>query len=147
MPRTLIAAPALLATLTLLSPGRAVTGSPEGASGKMVLDGVEEGLRKYRTQRNESIRARHLEKLSETLDPRVMIAMGEALTDSSQEVRRAAADIIFYRYIGAVTLTVPSPEQVEKCARQWWVKNEGEIHRWWVESEVRLRRRATQSLR
>jgi hypothetical protein len=146
MPRTFAAA-VLLAALALLPPGTALAGPPEGASGKMVQDDVADGLRKYKLQRNESNRARQLKKLSEIIDARVMMAVGESLTDTSQEVRRAAADVVFFRYAGGCVLRViPPPEQVEKGARQWWVRYEAEIRRWRadVENEADLRRRAAQ---
>jgi hypothetical protein len=137
--------PAIMMLLVVLAEGspRAVAGPPPAAPGKMVLDDVEDGLRKYRSERNESSRARRLQKLSGILDPRVMMAMAEALTDSSQEVRRAAAEGIFFGYAGGcVLLVIPPPEQVEKYAHQWWGRFEAEVRQWWREDELELRRRA-----
>jgi hypothetical protein len=76
MSRTTYALLPLLALLVL--PAQVVAGLPEGASRKTVLDEVEDGLRKYRKEKDEEKRYRLLEKLAPTKDARVAIAIMEA---------------------------------------------------------------------
>jgi hypothetical protein len=60
MPKTLLV---LLAVLALLSPSKAVAGPPEGVSGKMELDKVEDGLRQYRKATSLAVRIKWLKTL------------------------------------------------------------------------------------
>jgi hypothetical protein len=57
-----------------------LAGPPQGASGKMVLDEVAEGLRKYRNEKDLERRVHRLDKLAETHDPRVDVILGEMLS-------------------------------------------------------------------
>ncbi len=75
MPRAFAAALPLLATLAMLSPGKALAGPPQGVSGKMVLDEVSEGLRKYRRETDGKKRIKWLTKLAPSRDPRVKAAL------------------------------------------------------------------------
>ncbi len=49
--------------LALALPGKAVAGPPEGVSGRMVLDEIEYGLWKFRTEKNERKRIWWLDRL------------------------------------------------------------------------------------
>ena len=84
MLRTFAVVP-LLAVLAvaLTLPGTALAGPPKGVSGKMALDEVADGLRKYRMETDPHLRIERLRRLSRTRDPRVGIALGEALSDDS----------------------------------------------------------------
>ncbi len=72
---TLLRLVAGLALLTLLVPVSAIAGPPEGASTRLVLDEVSEGLRQYRKESAPEQRLRRLEKLAATGDPRVYVAL------------------------------------------------------------------------
>ena len=73
----------LLLVLALALP--ALAGPPEGVSGKMVFtDEVAEGLRKYRQEKDATHRLAWLEKLAPLRDPRVAIALGDAM-DSAED--------------------------------------------------------------
>src|SRR5689334_6900801 len=86
-----------LSLLTLLPPPQAVASPPEKASGKMVLDKVADGLRRYRTEVDGWRRAQCLCDLVNlrdrsractdllSYDPRVIVALGEALYTDSPE--------------------------------------------------------------
>jgi len=74
MPRMIAAVLLLLFAL-----GQAVAGPPEKSSAKMVLDEVADGLRKYRKEQDTEKRIRWLKKLAPTKDPRVAVALGDAL--------------------------------------------------------------------
>ena len=67
----------LLTVLALTLPGEAIAGPPEGVSGKMVLDEVAEGLRRFRRDEDWIKRLRLLERLAPTQDPRVAVLLGE----------------------------------------------------------------------
>jgi hypothetical protein len=144
MPRTLTAA-VLLALLALLTPGEAVAGPPEGASGKMVFDEVADGLRQYRKATSLAVRIKWLEKLTPTRDPRVVIAICEAFEAGTQWWGR-----------------VPPPDKMDEeklgdtARRLQWVNfvptygffcgNGLDVHLldWWKKNEADLRRRAAQ---
>jgi hypothetical protein len=58
-------------------------------------------------------------------------------------VRRAAEEVIFFQYAGGYLVRlIPPPEQVAKCARQWWVRYEADLRHWWRENEPELIRRS-----
>jgi hypothetical protein len=131
MTRTFAGFVLLLAVLALLSPGKAVAGPPEGVSGKMVLDEVADGLRQYRMTRDQNRRINWLERLAPTGDPRVAVALGEALKGEGELVRLAAArNVVYY---GAPPI-VASPRvgfearQIER-ASHWWAANEADLRR------------------
>src|SRR5690348_6758493 len=75
MPRKLLAVFVLLAALAV----SASAGPPEGVSGKVVFDQVADGLRKYRAEKDKGRRLDWLKRLAPTHDPRVGVALGEAL--------------------------------------------------------------------
>ena len=130
MPRKTFAALLLvLAVLPLLLPGKAVAGPPEGVSGKMVLDEVADLLKKYRMERNDTHRIRLLRTLFKFSDLRAVIAVGEALNDSSKEVRQAAVQIVLFGYGGISYGIRAIPSQFEQVAQRWWEKNEADLRR------------------
>ena len=129
MPRTLFMLRSVFAVsmLALTLPGEAVAGPPEGVSGKMVFDEVEDGLRKYRKEKDPDQRIERLRRLSRTRDPRVGIALGEALSDACPTVVFSAAnqyldyfstEVSGYRYRFPVEL-----------AREQWQKEAADLHR------------------
>jgi hypothetical protein len=130
MPRTLTAA-VLLALLALLTPGKAVAGPPEEASGKMVLDEVADGLRKYRAEKDTGKRIKWLEKLAPSHDPRVAVALGEemdrALGQEDHALRWEAARLLAEFYVKG-TLRFASLVDLQ-AAWPWWEKNEADLRR------------------
>src|SRR5438309_980167 len=98
MPRRLFTRP-LLALLAVLSPGPvALAGPPEAVSGRMVLDEVADGLRRYRNEGDVGKRMEILWRLAPTGDPRVAVALGEALSDPSPGVRLSAGHALTRHY-------------------------------------------------
>jgi hypothetical protein len=138
--------PLLLAALALLAPGKVVAGPPDGPSGRMVLDEVSEGLRKYRKAKDVEKRIDLLWKLAPTCDPRVAVALGEALekyaklaaspTDEEEveKLGRSADRLLNEYYVPRTRLyhfqTGPGPT--------YWVED------WWKANKADLRRRAAQ---
>jgi hypothetical protein len=127
MPRTFAGFVTLLALLDPLSPGKAVAGPPEGASGKVAFDEVADGLRKYRKEMDPDQRRERLVRLSRTRDPRVGIALGEALSDANPTLVYSAASLYLdyfstevsgYRYRFPVEL-----------AREQWEKKAADLRR------------------
>ncbi|HEX5269790.1 MAG TPA: hypothetical protein VFW33_04845 [Gemmataceae bacterium] len=98
MPRTTFAALPLLAALALLSPGRAVAGPPEGASGRMVLDEVADGLRKYRREEDDAKRIAWLRRLAPTRDARVAAALEDCAAEGLTSDCWVAASELLRRY-------------------------------------------------
>ena len=110
-----------------LHDGQAVAGPPEKASGKMVLDEVADGLRKYRKETNPDKRIHRLEQLARTHDPRVAIVLGDLLGCADAGTRFDAAYII-WRHYNPVELRGPS-SIVIIVARGWWEENEADLRR------------------
>ena len=123
-----------LLLLLLLAPAvRAAP--PEPPSGRMALDPVEDGLRKYRVARTPEARRLWLKKLARTHDPRVAVALGEALSDPSPIVARRAAIELAWEYM-------PGPRDARSA-----VDRLDSVGDWWQENEADLRRRAGQRRR
>jgi hypothetical protein len=80
----------MLLAFLLLIPGQSVAGPPEEASGKMVLDDVAAGLRRYRREPDVRTRITLLKRLAATHDPRVGVALWESQADPSLELCLAA---------------------------------------------------------
>ena len=99
MPRTNFAGVLpLLALLALLVPCKAMAGPPPPPAGKMVLDEVADGLRKYRLQRSEDGRIAWLKRLAPTGDPRVKSVLKEATSDRSAPIANAAWNLLVEHY-------------------------------------------------
>ncbi len=123
--------PLAMLALTILAPGHCLAGPPEGPSGRMVLapDEVGDGLRKYWAERDEGARIWLLSKLARSRDPRVGIALGEALGDTSYlGVRAAAAYAILYHHIGWQGGR-PGAELAIESASEWWKENKADLRR------------------
>jgi hypothetical protein len=130
MPRTFAAA-VLLAAMALLATGSVVAGPPEGVSGKMALDNVEDGLRRYRQEKDNEKRYRLLERLALTRDPRVALALGELLRCADEDDRFVAATLLIGNY-GATpprTISQPAADGFIEAAGAWWKKNEAGLRR------------------
>jgi hypothetical protein len=122
---TTIGSAALLALLAPVPP--AVAGPPVGVSGRMVLDEVAEGLRRYRQEKDPGNRAEWLKKLAPTHDPRVAIALGEALDDPGGCLGGPASWLLHDYYdIGRIDPRAPGPDD---AAWRWWAKNEADLRR------------------
>jgi hypothetical protein len=113
-----------LLALLLLSPGQeAVAGPPEGPSARMTVDPVADGLLRYHKEKDPQRQRALLWKLAPTADPRVAVALGEAL---------ASYDL-------------PYPELMLLAEHHLPAKNRGStdaVWDWWRENEADLRRRA-----
>jgi hypothetical protein len=125
--RRVIAMKKLLVPLVLaaLVAPIALAGPPEGTVGQMALDEVAEGLRKYRKETDPMRRLRLLERLAPTGDPRVAVALGEALSEPDPEFRAAALVCRQYRPDFKPAL----PAMVHLEAFEWWEKNEADLRR------------------
>jgi len=122
----------LLASLLLL-PGQALAGPPEGVSGRMALapDEVADGLRKYRLTKGRKERGDLLCRLAlaSSKDPRVAVALGEALGD--KDLSPLARDLLAgcgYVMPPDVIVLVIGPEPYY-FAEDWWKANEADLRR------------------
>jgi hypothetical protein len=120
-------------------PHQAVAGPPEGVPGKMAFDEVADGLRRYRAEKDRGRRVTWLWRLGKCSDLRVAVAMGDALSDPSEEVRYAAAAGLWMCRTGQTLhrrpWANPTLFQVERLE---WAKD------YWRQCEDVLRRRAAQ---
>jgi hypothetical protein len=122
----------LLTLLALLTPGQAVAGPPDGATGKMVLDEVADGLRKYRQATTADRRSDWLVKLVATRDPRVGVALGEQLGYDDEVDCFWAAFLIWANYVKTPPSRTPKtiePAFIRQTANEWWEKNEADLRR------------------
>jgi hypothetical protein len=101
----------------------AVADLPAPASQEMVVDGVAEGLRRYRTETDEKRRRAILWKLAPTRDPRVALALGEFLE---------SADLPYPEISLLAQLYLPEAKRGSTDA----------VWDWWRENQVELRRLA-----
>jgi hypothetical protein len=115
MPRTF----AGLMLLVLVLPGRAVAGPPEGVSGKMVLDGVADGLRRYQKETDPEKRMGWLRRLAPNRDPRVTVALGEAMKPARGKLAIAAGCLMWRHHMSPLYRKSATPNFVE--AAEWWV--------------------------
>jgi hypothetical protein len=107
--------------IVLLFQQTAVADAPATASGAMVVDAVAEGLRRYRSETDESRRRALLWKLAPTRDPRVALALGEVL---------ASVDLPYPEISLLAELYLPEAKRGSTDA----------VWDWWREHEVELRR-------
>jgi hypothetical protein len=121
----------LLPVLILGLPGRAVARPPEGVSGKMVLDEVADGLRKYQAEKDMDKCIPLLERLAQTRGLRVAVAMGEFC--EKEKCAGLPPGVNSCLYIAAQGL----------LSRYYVPTNQSAIE-WWRENEANLRRRARQ---
>jgi hypothetical protein len=114
--------PALLVFVALLLPAPVLRASPpEPADGRMALDEVADGLRRY--HRGDGRDRALLRRLAPTRDPRVAVALGEVLTSSEFPYQELALLAEFYL-----------PEEMGRSTDAVWD--------WWKQNEPDLRRRA-----
>jgi hypothetical protein len=114
----------LLILALVVLPGMAArAGPPERPSGRMVRDDVAEGLLRYRRATDPERRRALLRQLAPTGDPRVAVALGEAL---------ASAGFAYPEIILLAEFYLP-PEKRGSTDSVW---------DWWRENEAELRRRA-----
>jgi hypothetical protein len=141
MQRTIFATACLpfFAALALPSPGRADAGPPVGVSEKMMMtfDGVAEGLRKYRKEKDPERRLAWLQALGATGDPRVALALVDAANNQNgDDLDCEAADLLWWYYAspdaashrGPVNPDVVNPPP-GKGFRPWWKANEADVRR------------------
>jgi hypothetical protein len=117
--------------LAVLSPADAVAGPPDGVPGKMVLaqDAVSQALAKYRRESDPHRRLALLNDLAATRDPRVAVALGQALYDPRSEMRVQAAFGIFFNQTGEVPKKMMGGTAAVNWAREWWAANEDDLRR------------------
>jgi hypothetical protein len=108
------------ALLAMLMGPMAFAGGPEKVSGQMVLDEVADALRRYRREKDESKRIRWLVALAPTRDPRVAVALGEALPAAAGE----SPDAVF-----RATITYYGADDSIGGVYSWWAKNKADLHR------------------
>ena len=75
-------------------------GPPPTPSSVMAFDGVADGLLRYRKEKDVSARAKLLQRLALTHDPRVGVALWEARCDPSLEVCIAADRAFAREFVG-----------------------------------------------
>ena len=94
---------------------------PATASQEMVVDAVAEGLRRYRTETDETRRRALLWQLAPTRDPRVALALGEVLT---------SVDLPYPEISLLAELYLPEANRGSTDAVwDWWRANEVELRR------------------
>jgi hypothetical protein len=129
--RTFADALPLFAVLAALTPGETPAGPPEGMSGRMVLDKVADGLRRYQRDQSPSGRMTWLKRLAPSKDPRVAIALAEesvgAAPTFGDDGRQYAAFLLIRHYI-------PEGQWLHgaKCtatALHWWKANGADLRR------------------
>ena len=133
MPKTLL----LVSLLALVLPSQAVAGPPERVSGKMVLDEAADGLRRYRQATTPAERLAWLAKLAPTKDPRVTVALGDAMANPDRDIeeRRAAALVLARHLFPSPAVTKADDrsrlqDAVRICtAETWWIANKAEVRR------------------
>jgi hypothetical protein len=135
MSRTTFALLPPLAALALLSPGEAAAGPPEGASGKMVLDKVADGLRTYQREKDICKAAELLQKLAATRDVRVAVALGDFVENFINAQPMLSPQQENPALIAAVALRRYCPDPDDTLV---------EVMRWWDKHKADLRRRAAQ---
>jgi hypothetical protein len=120
----------MLVLLAVLTPTNAIAGPPEGVSGRIVLDDVADGLRRYRKEKDPEKGLLWLEVLARTQDVRVEVVLGElreagVAKGASGEVNRLgfAAHCLLQKHYGL------SIYKTDKEMRKWWRDNEADLHR------------------
>ena len=133
VPLPLLLALAYLALLPLPVPAE----PPEGVSGKMVLDEVSEGLRKYRQEADEARRSEWLRRLAPSRDPRVALELWEVFAwvrgRRTAAIRTVARDCLAEHYAtkDGRPLSDVAPSEADRGAGvcSWWSKNGPDLRR------------------
>jgi hypothetical protein len=112
----------LLLAVPLLGPlPAAVAGPPERPSARMAVDAVADGLLRYRRERNPERRRALLWDLAPIRDPRVAVALGEAL---------ASCDCPFPEVSLLARFHLPADKRGSTDAVwDWWRQNEADLRR------------------
>jgi hypothetical protein len=117
-----------LVACLLLFPSQALAGPPEVVSGRIVLDKVMDGLRRYRRETDPEKRIRWLEKLAPSRDPRVAVVLGELFERGLLTARAVgpdpsvAAEVLLYVHY------VPGGGDT-RAIFDWWSANEADLRR------------------
>jgi hypothetical protein len=126
--------------LLLLLPGQALAGPPEGVSGRMVLDEVADGLRCYRKETDPERRIAWLKRLAPYDDPRVVVALIDALGASSDDAISRESLCLLGKYVLGMRVTTGAESPDERKRR---LKEIGRALMDWLEENLAdLRRRA-----
>ncbi len=115
--------------LTLSPQPLTIAGPPEKASGKMVLDEVAEGLRRYRKESNLAKRVDWLEKFAPTRDPRVAIALNEAITGASGQLPESMWFRVAYLLDDYYLRNTKFHSEKHINLAGWWEANEADLRR------------------
>jgi hypothetical protein len=110
--------------LLLAQPGKAFAGPPEKISGMLIFDEVADGLGKYRKEKYPKNRIGWLEKLAPTRDPRVAIALAEAMMGEGREAAEASRLLAQFFVRGS---QFRSGNIV--WTSDWWEANESDVRR------------------
>jgi len=129
-PRLALLALPLLALLLPMPPLPAIAGPPEGVSGRMALDEVADGLRRYRVAPTPEAKVAWLKRLAPSRDPRVAVALGEAATGHDPEVSRWTIGLAYRNYDLNVSVESESGASViSRLVLKWWQENEADLRR------------------
>jgi hypothetical protein len=130
--------PPLLAALafTALPLGTAVAGPPEGASGKMVLDKVEDWVRHYRREKDDEKRSKMLDKLKQPVDARVLVVLGEevekclALAEEKGDLTLSGitAMVLLGEWYGGNGKNA-GLDVLVRTGKNWWRENRADLRR------------------
>jgi hypothetical protein len=138
---TLLRLVAALSLLTVLVPVPAMTRPPERLSGRMVLDEVSEGLRKYRRETHKGQRIAWLRRLAPSRDPRVALELWDAFAwvrgKRTAAVRAVARDCLAEYY------ATKDGRPLAEVAQPDW-ERAGGVCSWWSANAADVRRRASQ---
>jgi hypothetical protein len=95
----------------------------------LARDKVGEALRKYRRESDLHRRLALLADLAAVRDPRVAVALGQALYDPREEIRTQAAFGILFNQSGEGVKKMMTPRAALGWARDWWGAHEADLRR------------------
>jgi len=113
-----------LPLLALLAPP-AAAGPPQGVSGRMAFDHMADGLRRYATTKEHDERMALLERLAESRDPRVAVALARVVSDPGDGYMSTAGCLLLWNY----GRRVPVLGKAREDAQAWWDKHEADLRR------------------
>jgi hypothetical protein len=116
----------VLVVLAFVPLERVFAGPPEEVSGKMVFDEVADGLRRYRREMDARRRSELLSRLAPSLDPRVAVALGDAMAERSRLSGDTSAYELLYDWFLA---DEDDFSEVIRSVRIWWAKHEADLRR------------------
>jgi hypothetical protein len=117
----------------LFAVGQAVAAPPERTSGKMVLDKVADGLRKFRREKEDLKRGDYLIELARTRDYRVAVVLGELQEELYADLKagRDGTDVGWVAHI--MLYTYFTPRELggvgSQVAFTWWEANKADLRR------------------